>query len=102
MAVRALLDYALEVPDPTVGERFYRSFGLVDGPSAPDAIALRPGGLGRETVRLYGGPRKRLRYLTFGAPEDEMAATGESLRRAGVREVEPPRGAPAGGLWLRD
>lgn len=29
MAVRSLLHYALEVPDQTVGETFYRSFGLV-------------------------------------------------------------------------
>ena len=29
MAVRSLLDYALEVPDQTVGETFYRRFGLV-------------------------------------------------------------------------
>ena len=32
MAVRSLLHYALEVPDPTVGETFDRSFGLVDEP----------------------------------------------------------------------
>jgi catechol-2,3-dioxygenase len=30
MAVRALLAPALEVPDQTVGERLYRSVGLVD------------------------------------------------------------------------
>ena len=26
----------------------------------------------------------------------------ESMRRAGVREVDPPRGAPDGGFWIRD
>ncbi len=30
MAVRVLLHYALEVPDPAVGETFYRDFGLVN------------------------------------------------------------------------
>jgi hypothetical protein len=37
MAVRSLLHYALEVPDPTVGETFCRSFGLVDAPGRDDA-----------------------------------------------------------------
>ena len=32
MAVKALLHYALEIPDQTVGEKFYTGFGLVDEP----------------------------------------------------------------------
>lgn len=102
MAVKALLHYALEVPDQTVGERFYRSFGLVDELGRDDAVHLRPAPLKREAVLLYPGPRKRLHHLAFGAPGSEFAATRESLRRAGVREVDPPRGAPEGGLWFRD
>jgi len=35
MAVKALLHYALEVPDQTVGERFY-----VWGPPLPDDVGL--------------------------------------------------------------
>ena len=35
MAVRALLHYALEVPDQTVGEKFYTGFGLVGGAMRP-------------------------------------------------------------------
>jgi catechol 2,3-dioxygenase-like lactoylglutathione lyase family enzyme len=102
MAVRALLHYALEVPDQTVGEAFYRSFGLVDEAGRDDAVRLRPAPLTREAVLLYGGPKKRLHHLAFGAPGDDYAATREAIRRAGVREIDPPRGAPEGGLWLRD
>ncbi len=47
MPVRALLHYALEVPDQTVGEKFYRTFGLVDGPARDDAVHLRPAPLER-------------------------------------------------------
>src|SRR2546430_657766 len=96
MAVRALLHYGLEVPDQTVGEKFYTSFGLVDEGRRDGAVALRPAPLKRETVLLYGGPRKRLHHLAFGAPGDDFAATKESLRRAGVSQVDPPRGAPEG------
>ena len=40
-------------------------------------------------VRLYGGPKKRLHHLAFGAPGDEYQATLESIRRAGVRPGGP-------------
>ena len=102
MAVRTLLHYALEIPDQTVGEKFYRSFGLIDELRRDGAVHLRPAPLERETVLLYGGPKKRLHHLAFGAAGDDFAATRESIRRAGVREVDPPRGAPDGGVWLRD
>jgi catechol 2,3-dioxygenase-like lactoylglutathione lyase family enzyme len=102
MAVRALLYYALEVPDQTVGERFYQAFGLAPKPARDDAVHLRAAPLAHESVLLYPGPRKRLHHIAFGAPGDEFAATRDALRRAGVTEVDPPRGALEGGLWVRD
>jgi len=100
MALRALLHYALEVPDQTVGERFYRSFGLTAAPARLDAACLRPVDLERAAVLLYGGSRKRLHHLAFGAPGDEFEATRESLRRGGVSEIDPPRGARDGRMWI--
>jgi hypothetical protein len=88
MPVRALLHYALEVPDQTVGETFYRTFGLVDRPARDGAVHLHPGGLERECTLLYEGPRKRLHHLAFGAPGGGAEAVRESIRRAGVREVD--------------
>ncbi|HEV8308662.1 MAG TPA: VOC family protein [Methylomirabilota bacterium] len=102
MPVRALLHYALEVPDQTVGEKFYRHFGLIDEPRRDSAVHLRPAPLKRECTLLYAGPKKRLHHLAFGAPGDDFEAVRESIRRAGVREVDPPPGAPEGGLWIRD
>jgi catechol 2,3-dioxygenase-like lactoylglutathione lyase family enzyme len=102
MAVKSLLHYALEVPDPGAGEKFYRAFGLVDAPGAGQALHLRPPRVEREAVMLYGGAKKRLHHLAFGAPGDELEATRESLKRAGVREIDPPPGAPEGGVWVRD
>ena len=102
MAVRALLHYALEVPDQTVGEKFYRSFGLSEASGRDNAVRLRPSPLGRPVVLLYPGPRKRLHHLAFGAPGDSFQATQEALRRAGVPPVDPPRGVPEGGVWIRD
>lgn len=102
MPVRSFLHYALEVPDQTVGQRYYQDFGLVDATGPSDAVRLRSAAQGRQSVLLYGGARKRLHHLCFGAPGDDFAAVREALRRAGVREVDPPREAPEGGLWVRD
>ena len=102
MAVRALLHYALEVPDQTVGDKFYRSFGIIEDAARDGAVHLRPVSLKRETVLLYPGPRKRLHHLALGAAGDEFEATRESIQRAGVREVDPPRGGAEGGIWIRD
>src|SRR3990170_6257068 len=102
MAVKALLHYALEVPDQSVGEKFYTSFGLPNASGRDNAVRLRPAPLERTSVLLYAGPKKRLHHLAFGAPGDEYEATRAAVRRASVREVDPPRGAPEGGFWLRD
>ena len=90
MAVRSFLHYALEVPDQAVGQRFYEDFGLVDGTGSSDAVRLRPERLGRDTVLLYEGPRKRLHHLCYGAP-------GRGLR-AGARGAPERGGAPR---WTR-
>src|SRR4029453_6136118 len=102
MPVPSLLHYALEVPDQAVGQRYYRDFGLADESSRGPAVRLRPARQTRESVLLYEGPRKRLHHLCFGATGEDFARTREAVQRAGVTEVDPPRDAPGGGLWLRD
>src|SRR5262245_66299149 len=102
MAVRSLLHYALEVPDQTVGQRYYRDFGLADDSRGGAAVRLRPTHQARESVLLYEGPRKRLHHLCFGATGEDFVRTREAIRRAGVTELDPPKHAPEGGLWLRD
>ena len=43
MAVRSLLHYALEVPDQTVGQRYYSDFGLADDSRGGTAVRLQIG-----------------------------------------------------------
>ena len=102
MAVRSFLHYALEVPDQAVGQRFYEDFGLVDGTGSSNAVRLRPERLGRDAVLLYGGPRKRLHHLCYGAPAEDFARVRGALRSAGIPEMDAPAGAPEGGVWFRD
>src|SRR2546421_10340170 len=97
MAVKALLHYALEIPDQTVGEKFYTGFGLVDEPGRDGAVHLRPAPLKRETVLLYGGPRKGPHHRAVGAPGAESEAPREAVQRGGGRAGGAPGAAAAGG-----
>ena len=75
MPVRSLLHYALEVPDQSVGQSYYRDFGLADESGRGAAVRLRAGRQSRESVLLYEGPRKRLHHLCFGATGEDFART---------------------------
>src|SRR5262249_38316818 len=59
-------------------------------------------GFDRTTVLLLPGRKKRLHHLAFAAPGAEYEATRRQLGERGVREVDPPLGAPDGGFWVRD
>jgi catechol 2,3-dioxygenase-like lactoylglutathione lyase family enzyme len=102
MAVRSLVQYALEVPDQQVGQRFYLDFGFEDATGAANAVKLRPRSLARDQILLFEGPRKRLRHLAFAAPGEDFAAVRAHLAAAGVPEADPPKDAPEGGIWVRD
>jgi len=102
MPVRSLLHYALEVPDQTLGQRYYQDFGLVDESGRGAAVRLRAARQTRESVQLYEGPRKRLHHLCFGATGEDFARTRSAVRLNGVPEVDPPRGGAGEGFWLRD
>src|SRR5262245_59619518 len=102
MAVRSFLHYALEVPDQALGQKYYQDFGLVDATGVSNAVQLRPARQQREVVQLCPGPRKRLHHLCYGATGDDWADVRRSLRAAGVREVDAPKGAAEGGIWVRD
>src|ERR1044071_7141745 len=102
MPVTSLLHYALEVPDQTIGEKFYGNFGLSQTSARDDAVHLRAAPLKRECVLLYPGARKRLHHIAFGAPGDDFEQVKDALKRAQVSETDPPRNAPDGGIWIRD
>ena len=102
MPVKSILHYALEVPNQTLGEKFYCNFGLAQTPAHDNAVHLRPALLKRDSTLLYAGPRKRLHHFALGAPGDDFQQVKESLHRAGVTEVDPPHNAPEGGIWIRD
>ncbi len=101
MAVKGLLHYALEVPDPSVGESFYRDFGLQAAGSRGNSIQLKTS-CGAGELHLFEGPKKRLHHIAFAAPGENFDAVRAALKRAGVPEIDAPKNVPEIGIWLRD
>ena len=101
MAVKGLLHYALEVPDPSVGESFYRDFGLQAAGSRGNSIRLKTS-CGAGELHLFEGPKKRLHHIAFAAPGENFDAVRAALKRAGVPEIDAPKNVPEIGIWLRD
>jgi hypothetical protein len=91
MAVKALLHYALEVPDQTVGERFYTGFGLLNEPARDGAVRLRPAPLKRESVLLYGGPSRSAPRATSSRRRGSPCGAPVSARS--TPPAAPPTGA---------
>ena len=89
------------VPDLRPAADFYRAFGL-DVREEGNALALYTSGHAHRWARFTEAKEKRLSRLTFGAFADDMERFRQRLRERGITPIDPPRGAEADGLWLRD
>jgi len=99
--ISGLHHYALEVPDLAVAEGFLQDFGLETREKDGSLVAQCPG-RDQEQVRLTEAPAKRLHHVCFTLRPGSLDAIRESLDRAGTPVIEPPDGATADGLWVRD
>jgi len=89
------------VPDPAVGEAFYRDFGLQSAESRGNSLQLETG-RGAGGLHLFEGPKKRLHHVAFAAPGDHFEAVRAALKQAGIPEIDPPKETPPVGIWLHD
>src|SRR5262245_55967877 len=101
LGVHSLDHFSLNVPDLAVAEKFYGSFG-VDVEAESATLVLRTSGSKHTSGVIAEGPRKGLRYLSFGAFEDDFPRFRERLDRLNVPRFDPPAGFASQGLWFRD
>ena len=99
--ISGLHHYALEVPDLAVAEGFLQDFGLETREKDGALVAQCPG-RDQEQVRLVQAPVKRLHHVSFTLRPGTLDSVHEALERNGTPVIEPPAGAAADGLWLRD
>jgi len=98
--LRTLHHVGIAVPDIETGRAFFTALGM-DAWSREDGLAFRCPGRLQDQVRLFEGPRKALRYISFGTSHPELLHLARRLQASGFVVQEPPFGDREG-LWFRD
>ena len=93
--------FNVAVPDLKQAAEFYNAFGL-DVREEGDALGLYTFGHPHRWGRFVEGPAKRLRFVSFGAFEDDMPRFRRRLAERGVVLRDPPPGFASNGLWFAD
>ena len=101
LGVHSLDQFNLVVPDVSVAEKFYGSFGLELKEEA-GKLGLYTYGHPHRWGTVSEGPRKKLNYVSFGAYEDDMPRFRERLEQMRIERLDPPKGFESNGLWFRD
>jgi catechol 2,3-dioxygenase len=101
LGVHSLDHFGLVVPSLEAASRFYGAFGL-DPRAHHGVLHLHAKGGDHRWADLAEGPRKALRYLSFGAFADDLPRFRERLDRLGVERTGAPPGVASEGLWFRD
>ncbi|MBV9288541.1 MAG: VOC family protein [Hyphomicrobiales bacterium] len=101
LGVHSLDHFHFVVPDLTAAEAFYSEFGL-ETLRKGNALALGTRGLSHTWGVVGEGARKRHRYLSFGAFEDDIDRFARRLQEMGIPRLDPPAGVESNGLWLHD
>ena len=97
LGVHSLDHFSITVPDLAEAHRFYKSFGL-DVEEQGAGIALRTAAQPHQWGLIAEGDRKSLRFISFGAFEDDFAGFRQRLERLGIKRLDPPFGMETDGL----
>jgi catechol 2,3-dioxygenase len=101
LGVHSLDHFNFSVPDIEQARKFYSSFGL-DVRDERDALAIYAHGHPQRWGTVVEGPRKKLRFISFGAFEDDMPRFRARLDQRRIEQLDPPAGFESNGLWFRD
>src|SRR5258707_2951778 len=101
LGVHSLNHFALTVPDLTVADRFYRSFGL-NVSKQGSGVALHTEASDTPWGLVIEDKGKRLHHLSFGIFEDDLTAFKRRLEERRIDLLNPPPGFESNGIWFRD
>jgi catechol 2,3-dioxygenase-like lactoylglutathione lyase family enzyme len=101
LSIRSLQHFALAVPDPAVGRRFYEDFGL-EGRESGSRVTLSCRGRAQDQVILVEGPRRTMHHISFGTKPELIDGLKSRIEASGTRLLDAPNAAPGEGLWFRD
>ena len=101
LGVHSLDHFSLTVPNMAVAESFYKSFGL-ELHANRNQLNLGCNGNPHTFGVLAEGPAKKLRYISFGAYEEDFVPLKQRIESVGVKLLDPPPGFDSNGIWFCD
>ena len=101
LGVHSLDHFSVTVPKMSVAENFYAAFGL-DLKADGNQLGLTTFGNPHRWGVLTEGPAKKLKYISFGAYEEDVAALRERIESQGIQLLDPPKGFDSNGFWFND
>ncbi len=101
LGVHSLDHFSITVPKMSVAEEFYAAFGL-DLKADGNYLGLTAFGNAHRWGVLSEGPAKKLKYISFGAYEEDMEPMRRRIESQGIRLLDPPPGLEENGFWFSD
>jgi catechol 2,3-dioxygenase-like lactoylglutathione lyase family enzyme len=101
LGIHSMDTFNMVVPDLTVAENFYKSFGL-DVREEGNTLGLYTDGSDHRWASVGEGQNKRLRFLSFGVFEEDFEPMKRRIEGYGVRLMDAPAGFDSNGIWFYD
>lgn len=101
LGIHSMDTFNMVVPDLTVAEKFYQSFGL-DVREEGNTLGLYTLGSDHRWASIGEGEKKRLRFLSFGVYEEDFEPMKRRIESYGVRLMDAPVGFDSNGIWFYD
>lgn len=97
IGIHSLDHFAYDLPDLDEAAQFYTDFGL-DVRREGDLLELYTFGNPHCWAKITQGPTKKLRYVSFGAYEQDLPEFERRIEQAGVERCAPL--SDGGGIWF--
>ena len=102
LGVHSLDQFVLAVPDASVAQDFYGSFGL-DVRRDGNVLAIKTFGHEHRWGSVVEGTKtKALHHLSFGCYADDLPRLKARIEGEGVKLIDPPPGFESNGFWFRN
>ena len=102
LGVHSLDQFVLAVPDASVAQDFYGSFGL-DVRRDGNVLAIKTFGHDHRWGSVVEGTKaKALHHLSFGCYADDLPRLKARIEEQGVQLIDPPPGFESNGFWFRN
>jgi catechol 2,3-dioxygenase len=101
LGVHSLDQFVLAVPDASVAQDFYGSFGL-DLQRDGNVLAIKTFGHDHRWGSVVEGRRKALHHLSFGCYAEDLPRLKARIEDGGITLIDPPPGFESNGFWFRN